>query len=93
MFASDQNTFASDETQDLFALASAYAASVNLSLRTVSRKAAGQGMFFDGLAQGKDVSTARRVKLRKWFETNWRKDAPWPKGIARLPKAKPRKAA
>lgn len=85
--------FASSETKSLFELASAFAKARNLSLRTVSRKAAHQGMFFDRLEDGKDCSTARRRRIVQWFSDNWPSDEPWPANIKRPAKTKIKEAA
>jgi hypothetical protein len=92
MFASNPK-FVSAETKSLYELATAFAKARNLSLRTVSRKAANQGMFFDRIADEKDCSTARRRRVVQWFSDHWPVREPWPAGIKRPARNKQREAA
>lgn len=82
MFASPHK-FRSSETQWLYELADAYATATGQSIRTVGRKAASQGLFFERMADNKDVTSDRRRRIVQWFADRWPDGTAWPKGFER----------
>lgn len=67
----------------LVELADAYAAAMGLSRATVSDKVMGAGHVLDGVADGRDVTTATFERAVKWFDGKWPKAATWPSNLQR----------
>lgn len=65
-------------------LAAAYTSAMNVSLATLSERAAGDWRFFQQVAAG-----ALNFRIRSydraiaWFSTNWPEGVEWPEGVPR----------
>ncbi len=67
----------------LVRLADDYSAAAQLSVRTVSKCAAGQAYAIDRLRNGHDITTRRAARIAQWFSDNWPADLSWPADVPR----------
>lgn len=70
-------------TANLVKLAQVFAEANGIKISTVSQYASGQGMFFQRLKAGADVTHGRSMRVLQWFSDNWPVDLAWPADIPR----------
>lgn len=71
-------------SHNLTALASAYTSAVNVSLATLSERAAGDWRFFQQVAAGALNYRIRSYdRAMTWFSANWPAGLEWPADVPR----------
>jgi hypothetical protein len=71
-------------TEQLIAVADAFATASNRSRATISTKVLNAGRRLDEIASGDaDLSTGNFEKAMRWFDENWPLHTKWPEGVDR----------
>lgn len=70
-------------TEQLLAVARAYAAAEGVELKTASWRALGDGKKLDAIECGADIQVGRFERAMRWFSDNWPRLARWPDGVVR----------
>lgn len=71
-------SFAETCRENLLVLARTYAAAADVPLSTVSKRAYGNGNFFDELAAGGNPTIIKVESVFRWFAANWPPKIRWP---------------
>ena len=66
---------------NLVKLAQIFANANGIKISTVSQYASGQGMLFQRLQSGADITHGRSTRILQWFADNWPVDLSWPADI------------
>jgi hypothetical protein len=67
----------------LLRVADAYAQARGLSRSRISTVVLNGGRVLDGIANGRDLTTATFERSMAWFSDNWPETAAWPDGVSR----------
>jgi hypothetical protein len=70
-------------TDDILALACAYAKATDRALSTVGRWALGNNRVFVRLAMGHGCNSGSIQRAALWFAEHWPEGAAWPEGVPR----------